>query len=308
VQYGLKAGDKANWNPDEEEPIFDFLLSQVVVQGRLEVVRYLLEHGANADAVSRYNHRSAHAIAQLTTRADIASLLEQFGAKVEPLKTADQFRLACGRRNLDLARRLLEQHPQLLQDNQLFCDCALIDVQICLWLVQQGYDINTRNRSGQTVLHAYALSNKPDAVTTLLQAGADAEAKEIHWHATPLGMALHHHHWPVVGVLLPISNDLLDVCRMADSKRAAILLSQDPAQVRRRTPKGNTALHVVSQAKQSDPDFNDSVATIDLLLKHGADPTALNGERKTPAQWYRQLGMDEIADYLSERLPIETRL
>jgi hypothetical protein len=33
------------------------------------------------------------------------------------------------------------------------------------------------------------------------------------------------------------------------------------------------------RAKQSDPDFNDSVATIDLLL----------------------IGMDEIADYFSER-------
>jgi hypothetical protein len=35
VQYGLNAGDRANWNPDDQEPIFDFLLSQVVSQGRL---------------------------------------------------------------------------------------------------------------------------------------------------------------------------------------------------------------------------------------------------------------------------------
>ena len=301
VQYGLKAGDPANWSPDETEPIFDFLLSQVVLQGKLELVQYLLEHGANANAVSRYNHHSAHAIAQLTGRTEIADLLEQFGAKPEPLSVEDQFRVACDRRDRELADRLLRQHPQLLQDNELFRACAMVDVETCLWLVQQGYDINTRNGSGQTVLHNYALWNNPTAVTTLLQQGADPDAEENNWQATPLGLALHHHHWSVVEVLLPISNNLLDVCRVADAERAAILLARNPAAAQQRTPKGNTALHVVSQAKQDDPDLDASIATIELLLKYGADPKALNNEGKTPAQWYRQLGMDEVADYMTAR-------
>jgi ankyrin repeat protein len=169
-------------------------------------------------------------------------------------------------------------------------------VDTCLWLVQQGYHINTSNHSGQTVLHRYASWNKPEAVATLLAHGADPDAKETNWHSTPLGMALHHHHWPVVEVLLPATNNLLDMCRVTDSQRAERLLARDPAQVLERTPNGNTALRVVSQAKQDDPDFDACVKTIELLLKHGADPTALNNESKTPAQWYRQLGMDEVAD------------
>jgi ankyrin repeat protein len=301
VQYGLKAGDPANWGPDEKEPIFDFLLSQVVVQGKLELVRYLLEHGANPNAVSRYHHHSAHAIAQLIGRTDIADLLQQFGAKAEPLSVADQFRVACDQHDRKLGGELLAQHSQLLQDNELFRNCCMVDVDTCVWLVQQGYDINTRDPSGQTVLHNYALWNHPDAVTTLLQHGADPDAKENNWQATPLGLALHHHHWPVVDVLLPISNNLFDVCRMADAERAAILLARDPALPQQRTPMGNTPLHIVSQAKQDDPDFDASVATIELLLKYGADPMAVNHEGKTPVQWYRQLGMDEVADYVSER-------
>jgi len=63
---------------------------------------------------------------------------------------------------------------------------------------------------------------------------------------------------------------------------------------------GNTPLHLISQAKQDDPDFDASVATIQLLLTCGADPKALNNEGKTPAQWYRQFGMDELADYLGQ--------
>jgi ankyrin repeat protein len=302
VQYGLKAGEPANWDPDDTEPIFDFLLSHVVVNGKLDLVRYLLEHGANANAVSRYNRHSAHAIAQLTARTDIAQLLEQFGAKVEPLSVEDQFRVACSQRDRQRAGELLRQHPQLLQNNQLFTDCAMVDVETCLWLVQQGYDIETPDRNGRTVLHNYALWNNPAAVTTLLQHGANPEAKEPNWWATPLGMALHHRHWPVVAVLLPISNDLLDVCRVADAERAALLLARDPTLIQQHTPKGTTALHIVSQAKQDDPDFDASIATIDLLLKYGADPKALNSQGKTPAQWYRQYGMDELADYLTERL------
>jgi ankyrin repeat protein len=301
VQYGLKAGDRANWSPDEQEPIFDFLLSQVVVQGKADLVRYLLEHGANANAVSRYHHRSAGTMAQLTGRADIAQLLERFGAKSEPLSTEDRFRVACGHRDRQLATSLLQQHPQLLQDNGLFRDCAMVDADTCLWLVQQGYGIDTRGHDGRTALHNYAQWNNAAAVATLVQNGADPEVMENNWQATPLGMALHHRHWSVVDVLLPMSNNLFDVCRMADAGRAAVLLARDPAQVRQRTPKGNTALHVVSQARQDDPDFDATVATIELLLKYGADPNALNDENRTPAQWYRQAGMDEVADYMSER-------
>jgi ankyrin repeat protein len=301
VQYGLKAGDPANWSPDEHEPIFDFLLSQEVLHGKLELVRYLLEHGANPNAVSRYNHHSAHAMARLSGRAEIADLLERFGARVEPLSLADQFRVACHQRDRSLGSELLRLHPHLLQDRELFCDCAMVDVDTCLWLAQQGYDINTRNASGQTALHKYALWNNPGGVSTLLQHGADPDAMENNWRATPLGLALHHHHWPVIDVLLPISNNLLDLCRMADAQRAALLLGRDPSLAQQCTPMGNTPLHVLSQAKQEDPDFAASVATIELLLKHGADPQALNKEGKTPAQWYRQLGMDELADFMSER-------
>jgi ankyrin repeat protein len=301
VEYGLKAGDRANWSADDEEPIFDFLLSHEVARGDLELVCFLLERGANPDAVSRYNHRSAHAVARLTGRTDIATLLAQFGARIEPLSVEDHFAIALYHQDKSAAADLLQRHPQLLQNNELLSNCAVSDVKTCLWLVQQGYDINTANHDGQTVLHRYAAFNKPDAVTILLAQGADPNVREKNWHATPLGLALHHHHWPVVEVLLPVTTNLLDMCRMADSGRAERLLAEDPMQVKERTPSGNTALHVVSQAKQDDPDFDASVATIEVLLQYGADPMLRNNEGKTPSQWYRQLGMDEVADYVANR-------
>jgi ankyrin repeat protein len=261
---------------------------------------------ANPDAVSRYNHRSCLTIARLTGRTAIAGLLEQFGATAEPFSVADQFRIACSRHDRILGKRLLEENPQLLEDHELSGDCALVNADMCLWLVQQGFDINTRNRTGQTVLHRYALSNNAEAIKVLLQHGADPDLKENNWQATPLGLALHHHHWPVIEVLAPISNDILDMSRMANAQRAAELLARDPTLARLHTPKGNNALHLVSQLKQDDPDLDASIAVIDLLLKYGADPLARNHADKTPEQWIRSLGMDEIADYMTERFTRHT--
>jgi hypothetical protein len=62
--------------------------------------------------------------------------------------------------------------------------------------------------------------------------------------------------------------------------------------------------HLKKQTEQDDPDLAASVATIELLLKFSADPRAVNNEGRTPAQWYRHLGMEELADYLSERVGI----
>ena len=306
VRYGLKAGDKANWGPGDEEPIFDFLLTQVVLQGKPDLVRYLLEHGTNPNAVSRYIHRSCLTIARLTGRTAIAGLLEQFGATVEPFSIADQFRIACDRYDRILGEQLLGQNPELLQDYGLLVDCAMVDADTCLWLVRQGFDINTRNRTGQTILHRYALSNNAEAIKVLLQHGADPDLKENNWQATPLGLALHHHHWPVIEVLGPISNDILDMSRMTNAQRAAELLARDPTLARLHTPKGNNGLHLVSQLKQDDPDLDASIAIIDLLLKYGADPLARNHADKTPEQWIRSLGMDEVADYMAERLTRRT--
>lgn len=78
---------------------------------------------------------------------------------------------------------------------------------------------------------------------------------------------------------------------MAQSERVQVLLSGDAALTQQRTPRGNTPLHVVGQARQDDPDFDASVATIELLLHYGADPQATN-EGKTPSQGFRQSGMD----------------
>jgi ankyrin repeat protein len=78
-----------------------------------------------------------------------------------------------------LAADMLRRHPQLLQNSELLSNRAMSDVETCLWLVQQGYDINTPNRSGQTVLRRYASRNKPDALAMLVTHGADPDAREM---------------------------------------------------------------------------------------------------------------------------------
>jgi len=122
-----------------------------------------------------------------------AALLEQFGARIEPLSLEDNFAVAV-ERDKDLAATMLRENPQLLQNIELLSNCAMSGAQTCLWLVRHGYDINSQNHSGQTVLHRYASWNKPEALALLLAHGADPNVQEKNWHATALGLALHHHH------------------------------------------------------------------------------------------------------------------
>jgi ankyrin repeat protein len=107
--------------------------------------------------------------------------------------------------------------------------------------------------------------------------------------------------------MAPVSNDVFDVRRTADSARLLVLLSRDPSLASQRTPMGNTPLHVASQARQDDPDVDASTATIDLLLRHGADPEARNSQNKTVAEWYRHLGMDDLAECVLERSAIHRK-
>jgi ankyrin repeat protein len=80
-----------------------------------------------------------------------------------------------------------------------------------------------------------------------------------------------------------------------------VLLNRDPALVSRRTPMGNTPLHVVSQARDDEIDVESSAAMIDLLLEHGADLKARNNEGLTPLEWFRKQGVDDMVDLLRAR-------
>lgn len=299
VRYGLNAGHRAFG--DDSESTFDYFVTQAVAGGQFERVRLLVELGADPNAVSRYNGHSCHSLALLIGHAAMAEWLVTHGARARPIDTEDEFRIACRLRDRARLAELLEQHPGLVKQPDLLRTAAHFGIDLVLWLVEQGFDIDGQTRDGRTLLMAYAQRDDLESVKTLLGAGADPDIHEHHFHATALGFALHNRNWKISDYLVETSNNILDVCRFPHVERAGFLLNRDPSIVSLRTPMGNTALHLVSQARDLDIDPEASAAVVDLLLENGADLEVRNREGLTPLEWHRKLGVDDMVELLQER-------
>jgi hypothetical protein len=297
IAHGLNATHRTDPRKPDAETTFDFILSQGVSQGRIKRIGILLEAGANPNAVSRYNKRSAHTNAVLAHQPDVAAVLLQYGAKVENLCLDDEFRVACWQGDLARADALLKQKPALAKDPQVFSDIAHTRDGL-QWLLARGFDINSQTRDGRTLLHRVAAGNELDAVKTLVALGANPNLEEHHYKGTPLGFAIHNRAWDVVNYLKDFTGNICEICCILHTPRAAAMLEQNPALARHATPMGNTPLHVVGVPLAEDLDVAAAQAMIQLLLQYGADPQAKNKEGLTPREMQRKLGNDEVADLL----------
>jgi ankyrin repeat protein len=298
IAHGLNASHATDPNNAEAEKTFDFILCAAVPDGRIKRIWVLLGAGANPNAVSRYNGRSAHTNAVLAQQADIAAALLQYGATVEKLSIDDEFRMACWQGDLERAGALLKQKPSLAQDAQVFSDVARSHDSLLPWLLERGFDINSQTADGRTVLHRVASGNELDAVKQMLALGANPNVTDHHYKVTPLGFALHNRAWDVVQFLKEFSEDIFDVCRVSHAARVALLLENNPALAMLRTPMGNTPLHLVAQALHDFPGAAATLDVINLLLKHGADPQARNNQGMTPREWQQRMGSEDVAELL----------
>lgn len=298
LRYGLNSGHEGF---GDGESTLDYFTSQAAAGGRFERVRLLVEHGANPNAVNRYNHQSCYGLALLMGHEEMAEWLVSKGATPRPIGTEEQFLIACRKGDRTRLTELLDQHPELSARPQLLRVAAHFGIDLVLWLVEQGFDVDGQTPDGRTLLMDYAQRDDVESVKTLVDHGADPEVQERHWKATALGFALHNRNWKVADYLVETSNNILDVCRYPHLERARFLLDRDPSIVSERTPMGNTALHLVSQARDLDIDPAASAEVVDLLLAHGADLEARNREGLTPLQSFRKLGVDDMVELLQER-------
>lgn len=299
IEHGLNAQHRTDpANPDSEST-FDFILSNAIVPGRIKRIWILLEAGANPNAVSRYNGRSAHTNAVLAHQPDIAAALLQYGAHIETLSLDDEFRVACWHGDLQRADELLQQKPALAHDPQVFSDVARTRNDLLPWLLARGFDVNSQTPDGRTVMHRVAAGNELEEVKALIGHGANPNLTEHYYKATPLGFALHNRAWDVARYLKDFSDNVIDLVRMSDVDGVKKLLALQPARAHERTPMGNTLLHLVGQAFDEDVDADATRAVIHLLIEHGADPHAVNNEGLTPPQFHRKMGNDEVAELVS---------
>jgi ankyrin repeat protein len=156
------------------------------------VVGVLLEHGADVHA-RRGDGGTAWLLARRGGFDEIASLLERAGAEPQPLAPLDLLLAACGRGDVDPARRL--GSPELLRalapaDRLLLPEAAAAGrgatVAACL---AAGFPVDTTDGAGATALHHAAIQGRETLVRALLDAGADVGIRDTEHASTPLGWA-----------------------------------------------------------------------------------------------------------------------
>ena len=157
------------------------------------IVRQLLDHGADIGA-TRGDGSSAWLLARRSGFDEIAEQLESAGAQVVALSPVDTLLAACGRGDVEAARRLTS--PTLLQamapDNLLMLPeaAAAGRTDAVLAYIAAGFPIDTADTNNATALHHAALHGRAELVRALVQAGATLTIRDREHSSTPLGWAL----------------------------------------------------------------------------------------------------------------------
>ena len=132
-----------------------------------------------------------------------------------------------------------------------------------------------------------------DAVRDLLDRNADLAAARDERGDSAVLMAVRLGHDDIVQLLLDANPplDVHDAAAVGRTRALEELLDADRDAMRRTTAAGDTALHLAAAFGRED--------AVELLLDQGADPTARDGEGRTPADLAAAHGHEEVLRFLT---------
>jgi ankyrin repeat protein len=158
------------------------------------MVERLVRYGGEVSR-RRADGAAAHTLAELHGNADIAAWLLAHGAHDE-LSAVDRFAAACARADRVAAEGVLATQPglrtELRPEHQLMLhrpaesgNAAVLETMLAC-----GFDPETKDKDSVTPLHRAAMGGHADAVRVLLQYGANVNATDDMFSATPLVWAV----------------------------------------------------------------------------------------------------------------------
>ncbi len=163
--------------------------------GHVEVVRVLVDHGADVTAQDNYGSTPLHRVS-LGGNVDITRFLVEHGADATAQNKNGSTPLhhASFTENVDVARFLVEHGVTVTaQDKNGWTPLHQLsqsiggNVDLARFLIEHGADVTTQDNNGLTPLHIVSLSGRVDLAHFLVEHGADVRAQSNDW-LTPL----HH--------------------------------------------------------------------------------------------------------------------
>jgi ankyrin repeat protein len=304
------------------------------VQGREEVMRYLVGRGARPDLYLAVLLDDVALVEQLL-EADPGAIdvRVRFGESHEHVGMGDKYVWALHGADtpVELARRrdkaetysfLLSRSPmdtqavqasrrgdratlnELLQSPDALSHMP--DARICEalygseigaeMLLEAGADPNARDdQTGATALHHAAWRGLTQVLSKLLDAGADASIRDHHYDASPLGWAHENNQSGALATLRAHRPpDIVDAAWLGDADRVAQILESDPSLVN--GLEGGRISPLRSAA------WCGKVEVVQLLLRHGADSSLVHpASGKTALDLAQEQGHDAIVRLLSNR-------
>jgi hypothetical protein len=136
------------------------------------------------------------------------------------------------------------------------------------------------------------------------RAGADADARDEAFQATPLGWAIHTQMPATIGLFARHTRDVFTLAAGGQTARLAALLAEDRDRANEtldahigcgilRANAGETPLFALPEDEES------AIEVAEMLLGAGADPTRRNHAGQTAADKARARGLTDVAEVLS---------
>ncbi|CAO3685599.1 unnamed protein product [Umbelopsis ramanniana] len=245
---------------EERRHYMDRLLLRAPQSGRLDVVSYLLDSGADIkvcdddglsviflagqhpDLLSMLIHREALIMAR-NNRDQNQTTIHYFAAvgQIEALKTL--LNCGCDIHSTDNSNNTA-LHYAAKQQN---CNVAAL-------LVEQGIDVNAKNDEGETALHSAIKNGFVELASMLIDSNIDIEAKTFSLGSTALHIAVKKDDLKLIKLMLG---------------RAADVNSKNTA--------GETALHLATKDRLLN--------VCALLIKHGANVNSKDRLRHCPLEY-----------------------
>jgi ankyrin repeat protein len=214
----LLLGQGADPNIPEDGAQQGLALYWACCGNHFEVARLLLEHGANPNAGldsseccltigAVYHGDQAKPLEQLLRRYGAYTPSYHFQMSVPEMKQAiregrtvirggDFFGHLLGKRNLELLNLYLDSCPAAAKRIAGWSGVGYPrSTALVKRLLACGLDPNRPDWLGKTFLHACAENGDRSIAAVFLDAGADINARDVEFHATPLAAAVRYEPW-----------------------------------------------------------------------------------------------------------------